>query len=173
MDYVFELPPHLTPVEKTTLLALQARGRMGEYERRRRRRLPVELQRSLGVTHRYNPPKPKHETISPPNGVTPSATTELLGIYGAPLHQAQTYTEVPMPAPNMYKGPQHQDQSGASNPNSGAYSTPDTQDVNLPELFDFNEQFPDMTSLQGMDWVRIANMKNSFKKLTYLPGRSR
>lgn len=51
LDYVFELPKQYSPREKMIHLAYQARSRMGEYERRRRRRLPVELQRSLGVTH--------------------------------------------------------------------------------------------------------------------------
>jgi hypothetical protein len=159
MDYVFELPPHLSPVEKTMLLALQARGRMGEYERRRRRRLPVELQRSLGVTHRYSVPNPGHESLSPPHAASPPAVSQSMGIYGAPLHHAQSYSEVPNLSSDMYRGPQ--DTSGTSESTSGTYNTPDTQNTSVPELYDYNELFPDMTSLQGMDWVRYASTRLS------------
>lgn len=160
LTFVFDLPPHLDNKGKLLHLAQKARSRMSEYERRRRRRLPVELQRSLGVTHWSDaapPPESKDELPSPPPAPT--------GIHGQPLHRRPDLgAERPQHLPfenaatnstaQNYLQPQASQQQETSGPDLiGDSQHSATDQTGLPDFNNF-DNFAAITSLEGINWVR-------------------
>jgi len=162
LEYVFELPPQLSGDQKLTLLALQARSRMGEYERRRRRRLPVELQQSLGITH-----------FSQAQASRPAAAGTGAESFGShpipPPVSAAVYGQAfqfPLHATEPRRTSQHRESTGSpvsyfqggigypsdTTSQQGLGISSSTQ-VTTPSMLDFSN----FTDLPEMDWVSCGN----------------
>jgi len=159
LSWVFELPAHLSNKDKLLYLAMTARSRMSEYEKRRRRRLPVELQRSLGVTHWSDttPPTDFRDGVPSP----PPLET---GIYGQPVRSRPEF--VPQHSQHSPFGtttmntPSH-DYAEPSTPQQRRTSNQDlignpssTNDIGFPDFNTF-DNFAAITSLEGVEWVCI------------------
>jgi len=158
LEYVFELPPQLSGDQKLTLLALQARSRMAEYERRRRRRLPVELQQSLGITHFSQAQGPRGSIAGTgaesfgPNPISPPVSS---GVYGQAF-------QFPLHATEPRRMSQHRESTGSpvsyfqggtgypsgTTSQQGPGTSSSTQ-VTTPSMLDFSN----FTDLPEMDWV--------------------
>lgn len=158
LEYVFELPPQLSGDQKLTLLALQARSRMAEYERRRRRRLPVELQQSLGITHfsqAQGPRAPAAGSGAESFGPNPISPPVAAGVYGQafqfPLHatepehmsQRRESTGSPFSYFHGVKG-----YSSGTTPQQVPGGSSSNQ-VTTPTMLDFSN----FADLPEMDWV--------------------
>lgn len=147
LDYVFELPKHYSPREKALHLAYQARSRMGEYERRRRRRLPVELQRSLGVTHwsQAHTSSEKSPSVGSENDTSSRRNSSATML---PHASSSSRLEAQLPAMNISGYPTTQNSSG----------TFPSQDFFLSQnVGPFpQDMFGETNALQDIEWVSLC-----------------
>jgi len=161
LSWVFELPAHLSNKDKLLYLAMTARSRMSEYEKRRRRRLPVELQRSLGVTH--------WSDASPPPGfrdgvLSPSSVPT--GIYGQPVrsrpelvpqhsqHSPFDTSTLNSPTYDYAEPSAFQQRKISSLDLIGDPMASMRDNTALPDLNTF-DSFAAITSLEGIEWASI------------------
>jgi len=161
LEYVFELPPQLSGDQKLTLLALQARSRMAEYERRRRRRLPVELQQSLGITHFSQAQGSRAPTAG---GGAESFGSKAISPPASAVVYGQAF-QFPLHATEPRRMSQHRESTGSpvsyfqggtgyssgTTPQQGP-STSSSNQVTTPTMLDFSS----FTDLPEMDWVSFT-----------------
>lgn len=76
-DYIFELPKFFTRTEKTNFVVNKAKSRLDEYQKRRKYRIPVEMQRRMnsvtspGLSRRGLTASPQAQQVESDEYITP------------------------------------------------------------------------------------------------------